>query len=161
MMCGSTSGSPFDSWLVYRGLHTLPLRIYRQMENACRLAEALQVHPAVKKVYHPSLKNYSQRELADTMFEKGRYTAVLSFVVDEDMDKINEFIKRMSFAHYAPTLGGIRTTLSHSVTSSHASMPDCERRKIGITPGMIRVSTGIEDADDLIKDFYNALKVFE
>lgn len=161
MMCGSTSASPFDSWLIYRGMHTMTMRVYKQMENACKLAKMLEQHKAVKKVYHPSLESYAQRELADSMFEDNRYTAILSFVVEEDMDKINEFMKRMKFAHYAPTLGGIRTTLSHSVTSSHARMPDKERRKIGITPGMIRVSVGMEDIGDLIKDFAQALEAFE
>ena len=160
MKCGTTSASPFDSWLITRGLQTMDLRVKRQMENAVKLVRALEDIPCVEKVYHPSAHTYAQKALADKMFRNGRSTAILSFVVSEDMEKINEFMKRLKFAHYAPTLGGIRTTLSHPVTSSHASMPDEERRRIGITPGMIRVSVGIEDADDLIADFRQALEVF-
>ena len=78
----------------------------------------------------------------------------------EDDAKIDAFMKQLKYVHYAPTLGGMRTTMSHPVTSSHFSMPDAERRKIGITPGMIRLSVGLEDPDDLIADFSNALKVF-
>ena len=70
-------------------------------------------------------------------------------------------MKKLKFASYAPTLGGIRTTMSHPVTSSHMTVPDDIRRKMGITPGMIRISVGIEDADDLIKDFEQALTVFD
>lgn len=86
---------------------------------------------------------------------------MLSFVVPEDMEKINQFMLNLKFPRYAPTLGGLHTTLSHPVTSSHMGVPDEVRRKMGITPGMIRISVGIENTDDLIADFKNALKVFE
>jgi len=161
MKCGTTSASPFDAWLITRGLQTMDLRIKRQMENTVKLVQALEQVPCVECVYHPSAAGYRQRALAERMFPDGQSTAIFSFVVPEDPEKINAFMKHLKFAHYAPTLGGVRTTLSHSVTSSHAHMPDAERRKIGITPGMIRVSVGIEDADDLIEDFRQALTVFE
>lgn len=160
MKCGTTSASPFDAWLILRGLHTVELRVRRQMENAAKLAQALENDPHVEKVYHPAAQSYAQKGLTEHLFQKDCCTSVLSFVVAEDMERINAFMKQLEFAHYAPTLGGIRTTLSHSVTSSHAHMPDAQRRKIGITPGMIRVSVGIEDIDDLITDFQQALKVF-
>lgn len=160
MKCGTTSASPFDSWLITRGLQTMDLRVKRQMENTKKLVHALEQFPCVERVYHPEAASYQQKELAAKMFPEGWSTAIFSFVVPEDMDGINAFMKRLEFPHYAPTLGGIRTTLSHSVTSSHAHMPDAERRAIGITPGMIRVSVGIEDADDLIEDFRQALRVF-
>lgn len=160
LMCGGLFTSPFDAWLIHRGVQTLAVRMEKQMETACKLADFLEKHNLVDKVYHPSTCGYEQRDLADSMFEKGKYTAILSFVASEDMEKVNQFMKRLKYAQYAPTLGGIRTTLSHPVTSSHASMPDADRRKIGITPGMIRVSVGMENADDLIKDFEQALEAF-
>lgn len=160
LMCGGLFTSPFDAWLIYRGVQTLAVRLEKQMENACKLAAFLEKHQLVDKVYHPSAASYEQRSLADEMFKDDKYTAILSFVASEDMDKVNEFMKRLKYAQYAPTLGGIRTTLSHPVTSSHASMPDADRRKIGITPGMIRVSVGMENIDDLIKDFEQALEAF-
>lgn len=160
LMCGGLFTSPFDAWLIHRGIQTLPVRMEKQLDNACKLAEFLSKHPCVDKVYHPSTYEYEQRELADSMFEDGKYTAILSFVASEDMEKVNQFMKHLQYAQYAPTLGGVRTTLSHPVTSSHASMPDADRRKIGITPGMIRVSVGMENIDDLIKDFEQALEAF-
>jgi len=159
MICG-TPGDPFSAWLIYRGLQTAELRIPRQIENAARLARALQENRHVKKVNHPGLDNYPQRKLAEEMFAYKGCCAMLSFIVDEDMNRIDEFMKKLNLARYVPTLGGIRTTLSHPVTSSHNNVPDEIRRKRGITPGMIRVSVGIEKAEDLIQDFYQALEVF-
>ncbi len=86
---------------------------------------------------------------------------MLSFEVPEDMDKIDEFMSRLNFAHYAMTLGGFRSSLSHPVTSSHNHVPDDIRRAMGITPGLFRLSVGIEDAEDLIADFKQALKAFD
>lgn len=160
MLCG-TPGDPFDSWLILRGIHTAEIRLPQQMKTAEKLAAALEKNKHVSLVNHPSLASYKQKALADSMFgEKGR-CAMLSFIVPEDIDKIDAFMKKLKFASYAPTLGGIRTTMSHPVTSSHMTVPDDIRRKMGITPGMIRISVGIEDADDLIKDFEQALTVFD
>ena len=160
MLCG-TPGDPFDSWLILRGIHTAEIRLPQQMKTAEKLAAALEKNKHVSLVNHPSLASYKHKALADSMFgEKGR-CAMLSFIVPEDIDKIDAFMKKLKFASYAPTLGGIRTTMSHPVTSSHMTVPDDIRRKMGITPGMIRISVGIEDADDLIKDFEQALTVFD
>ncbi|MEL7622597.1 MAG: aminotransferase class I/II-fold pyridoxal phosphate-dependent enzyme [Clostridiales bacterium] len=159
MLCG-TPGDPFSSWLIYRGLHTVELRVPKQMATAAKLAAALQASKHVTKVNHPSLPDYPQRQLADAMFIDKGCSAMLSFTVAEDMEKIDRFMKELHFAHYAPTLGGIRTSLSHPVTSSHYNVPDDIRRQRGITPGMIRVSVGVENADDLIKDFMQALEIF-
>ena len=87
-------------------------------------------------------------------------TGMMSFIVPEDMEKIDQFMERLHLVHYATTLGGIHSNLNHPVTSSHSHMPDEDRRKMGITPGMFRLSVGIEDADDLIADFNQALEVF-
>lgn len=160
MLCGSTS-DPLSAWLISRGLHTMDLRVRRQMETATALVHVLEKDPRVACIYHPAAAAYAQKELAARMFPEGLYSPVFSFVVPENMELINAFMRELHFAHYAPTLGGIRTTLSHSVTSSHAHMPDAQRRKIGITPGMIRVSVGIEDIDDLSADFTQALRVFD
>ena len=84
-------------------------------------------------------------------------TGMLSIILNtEDEAKINKFMEKLQYVHYATTLGGIRTTLNHPCTSSHSHMPDEDRRKMGITPGMFRVSTGIENIDDLINDFKQA-----
>ena len=153
--------TPYDSWLIFRGLQTAPLRIERQTENAVRLAAALEKNPHVELVNHPSLESFPQRELAKKLFGDKGGTAMLSFIIPEDEAKIDAFMEKLTFAKYAMTLGGLRTTLSHPCTSSHHSVPDEERRALGITPGMFRVSVGLESAEDLIADFTNALTVFD
>ncbi len=156
-----TPGDPFSSWLIQRGVNTASLRLPQAMHTAEKLAKALAAHKHVSKVNHPSLPDYPQKMLADRMFGKNGCCAMLSFIVPEDLEKIDQFMLSLRFPRYAPTLGGLHTTLSHPVTSSHMGVPDETRRKMGITPGMIRVSVGIEDPDDLAADFENALKVFD
>lgn len=161
MLCG-TPGDPFAAWMTIRGVQTIDLRLERQMSNAAALAKALEDNPHVLKVNHPSLESFPQHKLAIRLFESNdRMAGIMSFVLPEEMGKIDAFMKRLKFAHYATTLGGIRTTLNHPVTSSHAHMPDEDRRRMGITPGMFRLSVGIENVADLIADFYQALEVFE
>lgn len=160
-MLTGTSGSPFAAWLVYRGIHTLDLRVRRQMKNAALLAAALAKHPKILHVNHPSLDNFPQKELAKKLFkDKYTMTGMLSFEMPDDPAKINCFMNRLHLAHYAPTLGGIRTTLSHPLHSSHHHVPKDELKKMGISYGLMRISVGIEEADDLIADFTQALSVF-
>lgn len=156
-----TPGDPFSSWLIHRGIHTASLRLPQAMHTAEKLASTLAMNPHVTHVNHPSLPDYPQKKLADRMFGENGYCAMLSFIVPEDLEKIDRFMMALRFPKYAPTLGGLHTTLSHPVTSSHMGVPDEIRRKMGITPGLIRVSVGIENADDLVADFENALKVFD
>lgn len=86
---------------------------------------------------------------------------ILSVYLPENEKKIDQFMDRLHFARYAPTLGGIRTSLSHPVTSSHPHVPDDIRRSMGITPGMLRISVGTENPEDLIQDFRQALTAFD
>jgi len=161
-MLTGTSGSPFTSWTVLRGLATIDLRVKKQMKNAARLAKALQAHPAVIKVNHPSLATYPQKTLTDKQFKSGEQcTGMLSFEMPDDKEKIDAFMNRLHLAHYAPTLGGIRTTLSHPLHSSHHHVPKEELEKMDISYGLMRVSVGIEDVGDLIRDFTQALDVFQ
>ncbi len=161
MYCG-TPADPFPTWLVYRSLRTAPLRIPKQMENASILAKALENDPHVEAVYHPSLKGFSGHETAKRLFEdETKMCAMLSFILPEDFEKRDAFMRKLRFAHYAPTLGGVRTTYQQPIYSSHAHVPDEERRKAGITPGMVRVSVGIENINDIIADFTEALKAFD
>lgn len=159
MLCG-TPGDPFDSWLIYRSIHTLPLRMPRQIDSAARLAQALEENSLVSKVNHPSLPDYPQKELAGRQCGPKGVVAILSFIVPERADRMDAFLQALHFTSYAPTLGGIRTTLQHPVTSSHPHVPDDIRRAMGITPGMFRVSVGLEEPSDLIADFNRALEVF-
>ncbi|MCR1898603.1 PLP-dependent aspartate aminotransferase family protein [Irregularibacter muris] len=156
VLLGSQS-DPFSSWLVQRGIRTIELRVKRQAENAAALARALEKSPYVIKVNHPCLADHPQHELAKQQF-KGYYGGMLSIVLPEDKDKMNEFMRNLNFAHYAMTLGGYRTTLSYPAMSSHYEVPREERLRMGITDGLLRISCGIENENDLVKDFMDALE---
>jgi Cystathionine beta-lyases/cystathionine gamma-synthases len=160
-MLTGTPGDPHAAWMMIRGIQTIDLRLKKQMQNAYKLAQALEANPHVSKVNHPGLESFPQHALASKLFASNdTMTGMISFIVPEDMEKIDKFMLRLNFAHYATTLGGIRTTLNHPCTSSHSHMPDADRRKMGVTPGLFRLSVGIEDVDDLIADFNQALEVF-
>jgi cystathionine gamma-synthase len=160
MLCG-TPGDPNSSWMAFRGIQTIDLRVKKQMANAAKLAKAFEENKYISKVNHPSLESFKQHELATKLFESNEtMTGMMSFMVPEDEEKIDKFMEALHFAHYATTLGGLRTTLNHPVTSSHSHMPDADRRKMGITPGLFRLSVGIEEPEDLIADFEQALKIF-
>jgi cystathionine beta-lyase/cystathionine gamma-synthase len=159
VLLGSTV-DPFTAWLCQRGIRTMDLRVQKQMDNAAKLAQALEANPHVLKVNHPSLASHPQHELAKRILKNG-FGGMLSFVMPDDRTRINEFMRKLNIAHYAMTLGGYRTTLSHPVLSSHHGVPEAERQKMGITFGLMRVSVGIENPDDLIADFNQALEVFK
>ncbi|HWR39974.1 MAG TPA: PLP-dependent aspartate aminotransferase family protein [Patescibacteria group bacterium] len=153
-----TQADPFTSWLVLRGMRTMELRVNKQAENSAALAQALERCPYVKSVNHPSLATHPQHELSKKQFKS--FGGMLSFVLPDGREKMNEFLRALHFAHYAMTLGGYRTTLSHPVMSSHYDVPEAERTRMGITDGMLRVSCGIENTDDLVTDFLQALEVY-
>lgn len=160
-MLTGTSGCPFASWMIFRGIHTAGLRIKTQCENAAKLALALDQNPHVKTVNHPAVSSHPQHELAEKLFSSPyRATGMFSFEMPDERGKINAFMDRLHIANYAPTLGGIRTTLSYPLLSSHMHVPEEDLKKMNISGGLMRVSTGIENADDLIKDFTQALEVF-
>jgi len=155
-----TVGSAFDSWQCLRGTETMGLRVPRQVENAAKLAAALEKHPCVTAVKYPGLPSHPQHELARRMFKEG-FGAMFNFSMPDDLDGINAFMRKLQFVRYAPTLGGLRTTMSNPTYSSHSSLTEEARAKLGIHLGLMRVSVGTEDADDLIADFYQALDVFK
>ena len=151
---------PMDAYLCERAMRTMDVRMERQCKNAAALAKALEENPNVLKVCHPSLESHPQHQVAKKQFLHGAYGAMLSFYMPEDWDKINQFMRRLRVPHYAMTLGGYRTSLSYPVLSSHSYLPREERLKIGITDGMMRVSVGMENTEDLVNDFMQALEVF-
>lgn len=151
-----TQADPFSSWLVQRGMRTIHLRVPKQAENASALAHALAKSPYVLQVNHPSLANHPQYDLAKKQF-KG-FGGMLSIELPDDREKMNKFMRALHFAHYAMTLGGYRTTLAYPVMSSHYDVPRDERLKMGITDGLLRISCGIENTEDLVSDFLNALQ---
>lgn len=151
---------PFSAYLCQRGMRTMDVRLERQCKNAAALAEALEASPYVEKVLYPGLKSHPQKEAADKQF-KGAYGAMLSFYMPEDWPAINQFMHQLRVPHYAMTLGGYRTSLSYPIMSTHPGQTKEERDAIGITEGMMRVSVGMEDTQDLVNDFLQALIVFD
>lgn len=155
-----TSADAFSSWLVQRGMRTMALRLERQMSNAMLLAQALEQSPYVKRVNYPGLTAHPQHSVAHRMFGDN-YGGMLSIVLPDDRELLNKFLRKLDIAHYAMTLGGYRTTLSHPIMSSHYDLSPEEHARLGITWGLLRISVGIEDGNDLINDFLQALEVYE
>src|SRR6266508_4000118 len=149
---------PFEAWLALRGLKTLPLRVGQQCRNAMQVAEWLQSHPRVKKVNYPGLVDHPQHSLAEHLFEGMGYGGVLSFEIDDaDKAKVYSFMEALSICLPATTLGDIYSLVLHPATSSHRSLTAEERARVGIHDGLVRLSTGIESADDILADLESAL----
>lgn len=148
--------SPFDSYMVLRGIKTLALRMERHCQNASDIAKYLESHPKVRKVYYPGLKSHPQHELARRQM-KG-FGGMLSFEIDGGIKEAKAFLENLKIFSLAESLGGVESLIEHPALMTHASIPKEEREKTGITDSLIRVSVGIEDVDDLKKDLDNALK---
>lgn len=148
--------SPFDSWLLLRGIRTLPLRMERHSENAIKLASFLEAHPSVTAVYYPGLETSPYHHLAKKYLDGG-FGGMLSFEVKGGLDGARKVIDSLRMAELVPSLAGVATTVSHPGKTSHRSIPLAEREKLGVGDGLIRVSVGIEDYEDIEKDFREAL----
>ena len=150
---------PNSAWLLLRSVRTMKLRVEKQMENARKIAEALAGDPRVRYVNYPSLSYHPQHELAEKIF-KNRFGPMLSFRVEDDREKVNGFIRSLDIVKYLGTLGGYRTSLAHPATAFRYEFTPEKLRKMGMEEGLIRISAGIEDADDIINDIKSALDVF-
>ncbi len=156
-MIGSTLG-PFEAWLAMRGLKTLPLRMRQQCDNATRVAEWLAAHPKIARINYPGLALHPQHELARRLFQNKGFGAVLSFeIVGADKAAAFRFMDALELCMAATTLGDIYTIALHPASSSHRALTAAERAEIGISVGLVRLSIGIEDADDIIADLEAAL----
>jgi cystathionine beta-lyase/cystathionine gamma-synthase len=147
---------PHASWMLVRGLKTLAVRVARQNENAQRVAEFLADHAKVRSVNYPFLEQHPQYALARAQMSGGG--GMVSFEVEgtgEDSRRVSE---AMSLFTLAPSLGGVESLVSIPVLTSHAMIPAADRAKMGVTEQMIRLSVGIENADDLIADLEHALE---
>lgn len=150
------SQSPYDAWLVLRGVKTLVPRMEAHQANAIKIAEFLEGHKSVKKVYYPGLKSHQQGELIKKQM-KG-FGAMLAFELDTKKVALNKFFKKLQYFALAESLGGVESLTEAPWFMSHASMGDAGLKASGITKETVRVSVGIEDADDLIADLGQALK---
>ncbi len=150
---------PFEAWLALRGLKTLPLRARKQFDNAARLAAWLAEQPQINRVNHPSLPVHPQHELARQLFEGRGFGGVLSFeIAGADKEAAFRFMERLKLCLPATTLGDIYTLVLHPVTSSHRSLTPEARAQIGISDGLIRLSAGIEEVEDIMADLAQALE---
>lgn len=149
---------PFEGWLALRGLKTLPLRMKQQCQNARQVAAWLQNHPRVKAVNYPGLRSHPQHSLATRLFDGKGYGGVLSFELEgADQAQIYRFMESLTICLPATTLGDVYSLVLHPATSSHRSLTAEERARVGIPDGLIRLSTGIESADDILSDLESAL----
>jgi cystathionine beta-lyase/cystathionine gamma-synthase len=142
-------------FLLHRGLKTLAVRVRQQNANALALARALEAHPAVQRVNHPGLESHSGHERATRLFDG--YGGMLSFELAGGAEAARRFLEVVDVAIVAPSLGGVETLVTIPAATSHAGLTSEERREVGVSDGLIRVSTGIEGADDLVEGFEGAL----
>lgn len=150
--------TPFDSFLIIRGIKTLGVRMDRHTENALKAAQFLKAHPAVKNVYYPGLESDSGYEVNRSQAKNGG--AMISFELKENYD-IRVFFESLKLIMLAESLGGVESLVCHPATMTHASIPEDIRKKVGITDGLIRLSTGIEDINDIISDLSQAIEKSE
>ncbi|MGG4487963.1 cystathionine beta-lyase [Metabacillus idriensis] len=143
-----------DSWLVLRGIKTLNVRLQQSSASARKLAEYLSNHKAVRHVYYPGLTFHPGHSIQ--RYQADGPGAVLSFTL-ADEDAVRTLVKSVELPVFAVSLGAVESILSYPARMSHAAMPKEERERRGITDGLLRISVGLEDADDLIKDFEQAL----
>ena len=149
---------PFEAWLALRGLKTLPLRMRQHCQNAEKVAIWLNKHPRLTKVNFPGLPEHPQHALAQSLFNGKGYGGVLSFEIrDADKAQAYRFMEALTLCLPATTLGDVYSLVLHPATSSHRGLTPEERARIGIPDGLVRLSTGIESAEDIIADLEQAL----
>jgi cystathionine beta-lyase/cystathionine gamma-synthase len=145
--------SPFDSWLVLRGIKTLAVRMEAHNKNGMEVAKYLAAKKAVTKIYYPGLPDHPGHELAKA--QMSGFGGMIAFDLGS-LDAAKRFLERVRLCSLGESLGGVETLISHPATMTHASVPADERNRLGITDGLVRISVGIEDVEDLIADLENA-----
>jgi cystathionine beta-lyase/cystathionine gamma-synthase len=149
------TGNPFDSWLALRGVATLAVRARQASANALELARRLEAHPATQATHYPGLESHPDHRLAQNLLSEG-FGAMLTIDVGS-RERANRLIQRLRHVPFAPSLGDVSTTLSHPTSTSHRSQTPQQWARQGITPGLVRLSVGIEAVGDLWADFAQAL----
>ncbi|MFL0197531.1 bifunctional cystathionine gamma-lyase/homocysteine desulfhydrase [Clostridium sp. WILCCON 0269] len=153
----STGGilNPFDSWLLIRGIKTLSVRMDRHNENARYIAEFLKENNLIDKIYYPGFSTHPEHEIQKS--QASGYGAIISFVLKDKLD-INKFFHGLKLITLGESLGGVESLISHPATMTHAAIPYKIRQELGIVDGLIRLSVGLENREDLIDDLKNALE---
>jgi cystathionine beta-lyase/cystathionine gamma-synthase len=148
--------SPFDAWLCLRGVKTLHVRMEQHSKNAMQVVRWLSKQKKVKRVLYPGLPSHPQHKLAKKQMKN--FGGMISFDLG-NFEKAKKFLKKVQLCSLAESLGGVETLISHPATMTHASIPRDQRQKIGVTDGLVRLSVGIEDVEDIIDDLKQALKI--
>ena len=146
--------SPFEAWLIQRGVKTLALRIDRAQETTVKLVDMLVDHPAVQHVYYPGLADHPDHALAKRQMQG--FGAMLSFDLP-DYEAVKRLLDAVEVMTLAESLGGVETLISHPASMTHASIPEAIRKELGVGDGLVRISVGIEDTEDLVADLERAL----
>ena len=152
---GAIAG-PFDSYLALRGVKTLALRMQRHNESGLKIAQWLELHPMIERVYYPGLVSHPQHELATE--QMSGFGGMISIVVKGGLEKTKRFMENLNVFTLAESLGGVESLVNHPAIMTHASVPEDIRAELGITDSLVRLSVGIEDADDLMQDIDQALQ---
>jgi cystathionine gamma-synthase len=156
-LCNSLGqgASPFDCWLVLRGIKTLVPRMQLHEQNAAKVAGFLAGHSAVKRVYYPGLQSHPHHETARR--QQSGFGGMVSFEVKGKLPDVHQLLRSVKVFALAESLGGVESLIDHPVSMTHASMDPVLRQKAGITENLIRLSVGLEDIEDLLEDLGNAL----
>jgi cystathionine beta-lyase/cystathionine gamma-synthase len=144
-----------ECFLLHRSLKTLAIRMVQHEKNALRVAQFLETHPKILKVLYPGLESHPQHTLAKR--QMSGFSGMVSFYLDGDFEQTSAFLSRLKIFLLAESLGGVESLINHPERMTHASVPKETREKLGIGPNLLRLSCGIEDADDLIADLKQAL----
>ena len=150
--------SPFNAWLTLHGLTTLPLRFARHSENAARVASFLETHPAVAWVRHPGFPSHPQYELAKCQMDA--FGGMITLELKGERAAGEHFVDHLQLCSLAVSLGDVRTLICHPASTTHSEIPAEIRRRTGITDGLVRISVGLEDAEDIIADLGQALESY-
>lgn len=148
--------SPFDCFLTLRGTKTLALRMERHCENAETVAQYLESHKKVERVFYPGLESHEQHELAINQMR--RFGGMVSFELKGGLNTSKKFLSYLNLFSLAESLGGVESLIESPALMTHAAVPKAEREKAGLRDGLIRASVGIEDKEDIMEDLENALK---
>ena len=149
--------APDEAFLLHRGLATLPLRVDQQCRTALELARALEAHPAVERVDHPGLPSHRDHALATKLFDAGRYGGVVTVTPRGGYDAGMALCDRLRLVAVATSLGGVHSLVSHVASTTHRQLDDAALAAAGIAPAAVRISVGLEDADDVVADLVQAL----
>jgi methionine-gamma-lyase len=150
------NGNPFEAFLALRGLKTLAVRMDRHSENALTVARGLEGRPGIARVLYPGLDSHPQRDLAARELRAGQAGGMMAVELEGGRSAGERFLDNLSVALHATSLAGVESLVSHPASSSHRQYGDAELAAAGLSPGMLRVSIGLEDAEDLIADLAGA-----